>query len=253
MRSVLSLIAIALIATANTQIKESDESDFFQPNSYPYYNLGSVDPRQEMVTLSLVFPVRQTRPTIMEYSTSTSTLVCTKYVETPCSLRTSTIERPERPSRRPAWFIRRGRPSPVYPDMTEEREEDILLDEDVEQQFAIFPSAVQRVESTQLPRLPSREGRVADPQLVLMYGNRPQDIESGFRSGPFKPVSLPFNRRYVQSVASQNRQVFQNYWTVTRRATVTEITVSTSIPVCSKSGTIPQCAIEELNRKCSNQ
>ncbi|XP_057371284.1 uncharacterized protein LOC130692227 [Daphnia carinata] len=253
MRSVLSLIAIAVIATATKEIRESDESDFFQPNSYPYYNLGSVEPRQEMVTFSLVFPVRQTRPTIMEYMTSTSTIVCTKYVDTPCSLRTSIIERPERPSRRPAWFVRPGRPSPVYPEMKEqEREEDILMDEDMEHQFAIFPSAVQRVESTRLPRLPSREDRAADPQLVFMYGNRPQDIESGFRSGPFKPVSLPFNRRYVQAIASQNRQMFQNYWTVTRRATVMEVTVSTSIPVCSKAGPIPQCAIDELNRKCSN-
>ncbi|KAK4020579.1 Uncharacterized protein APZ42_018851 [Daphnia magna] len=253
MRSVLSLIAIAVIATATTEIRQSDEHDYFQPNSYPYHNLASVDPRQEMMTFSLIFPVRQTRPTIMEFTTSTSTIVCTKYVDTPCSLRTSTVERPERPSRRPAWFIRRGRPLPVYPEtMENERDADILMDEDMEQQFTIFPTAVQRVESTRLPRLPSRENRAADPQLVFMYGNRPQDIESGFRSGPYKPVSLPFTRRYVQSAAPHNRQFFQNYWTLTRRATVMEITVSTSTPVCSKAGNIPQCAIEELDRKCPN-
>lgn len=173
MRSVLSLIAIAVIATATTEIRQSDEHDYFQPNSYPYHNLASVDPRQEMMTFSLIFPVRQTRPTIMEFTTSTSTIVCTKYVDTPCSLRTSTVERPERPSRRPAWFIRRGRPLPVYPEtynvtltfgkqliyalytkyhiclicgrrMENERDADILMDEDMEQQFTIFPTAVQR-------------------------------------------------------------------------------------------------------------
>ena len=106
-----------------------------------------------------------------------------------------------------------------------------------------------RVESTRVPRFPVREARAADPQYLLMYRNKNQDIEPGLEAGPFKPVAMPMNRRYSRPVINFQRQFLQNYWSVTRRSTIVEVSVSTSTPVCSKIGTIPQCAMND-NFRC---
>nr|CAH0106238.1 unnamed protein product [Daphnia galeata] len=243
--------AIALTSTANDQELEG-------PEFYPYKNYFGPKQggfRQEMMTLSLIIPVRPTRQTIMEWTTSTSKLVCTKYTDAPCSLRTSVIEMStaERPPRRTA---RPGRPSTISTvardesaDIIVEEGKGIMIDEDFEGQFSIFPSIVQRVEPTRLPGFPIREARAADPQLMLMYRNRNQDIESGIESDPYKSIVMPINRRYSRPAINFQRQFLQNFWTVTSRSTIVELAVSTSTPVCSTTGPIPQCAINE-NFRC---
>lgn len=146
----------------------------------------------------------------------------------------------------------------------------MLLEDDNENQFPIFPSAVQgyyiilmkltfwvdqitmflyccRVEATQFP---SREGRAADPQLLVVasryYGNQQQqaeDIESGFRSDNF-------NRRIPSGNGQRQQQFLQSLMTVTRRTTILEMDVSTSTPICSTLGRLPQCPPEKPPRQC---
>lgn len=109
---------------------------------------------------------------------------------------------------------------------------------------------IYRVESTQLPTFSEREARAADPQYVLMYRNPNRDIEPGFQpSDLFKSMATPMNRRFSRPVLNLQRQFLQNYWSVTRRSTITEVTVSTSTPLCSTTGSIPQCAISD-NFRC---
>lgn len=113
-----------------------------------------------------------------------------------------------------------------------------------------------RVQPTQLSYTP-RDGRVADPDpqlLAVIYDTQPQDIESGFISGPFHPVIMPFSRRYQKpdwpvnhqrygdgSQQMQQRQFLQQLFTITRRSTVVEIDIFTLTPTCAESGRIPQC------------
>ncbi|XP_046650270.1 uncharacterized protein LOC124341279 [Daphnia pulicaria] len=250
MRLTLSLLILAVVSAATgIDQQEMEESDFYTADDFEPKEGGL---RQQMMTLSLIIPVRPTRQTIMEWTTSTSTLVCTKYTDTPCVVRTSVVERPERPSRRPA---RPGRPSAVSPSRKSpfaivDGGKGIMIDEDYADQFAILPSRIQRVESTQLPTFSEREARAADPQYVLMYRNPNRDIEPGFQPNDlFKSMATPMNRRFSRPVLNLQRQFLQNYWSVTRRSTITELTVSTSTPLCSTTGSIPQCAISD-NFRC---
>lgn len=113
-----------------------------------------------------------------------------------------------------------------------------------------------RVEPTNLQELPLREARVADPQMMLVYGSRPEDIESAFFDGPYSPVTMPFNRRYLKPALPTNRryvepagglqrQFLQQFFTVTRRSTVFELAISTVTPTCSEPGRIQQCPVEK--------
>ncbi|KAI9564673.1 hypothetical protein GHT06_008414 [Daphnia sinensis] len=236
-------------------------------------------------TVSQQFSI-PTRRTVVEVSTSTSTITCTKSVAVPCSVRQRPTRLPSRPMRPVALSpstistmavgeenrVPEGVKKPIesvnslkhtaLEVFLSEAEIHDLLDEAYsanEQQFLdVSPSVVQGVEPTNLQELPSREARVADPQLMLVYGSRPEDIESAFYDGPYNPVTLPFNRRYLKPVPPTNRrhvepaggglmqrQFLQQFFTVTRRSTIFELAISTVTPTCSEPGRIQQCPVEK--------
>lgn len=96
----------------------------------------------------------------------------------------------------------------------------------------------------------------------MYYGNRPEDIESAFDSGPYNPIAMPFNRRYVQPAlpmhrryvepaAGQQRQFLQQFFTVTRRSTVFELAFFTVTPTCSEPSRIYQCPVDK--KKTNNR
>ncbi|XP_057371193.1 uncharacterized protein LOC130692134 isoform X1 [Daphnia carinata] len=236
-------------------------------------------------TVSQQFTI-PTRRTVMEMTTSTSTITCTKSVAVPCSIRQRPSRLPSRPMRpvaqspsiistitvdedkkateqegvkKPIQSVQSIKHTALEVFLSEAEIHD-LLDEAFnanEQQFPnVSPSVVQEVEPTVLQELPSRGARVADPQLMLVYGRQPEDIESAFYDGPYNPVTLPFsrrylkpapptNRRYVEPAGGLQRQFLQQFFTVTRRSTVFELAISTVTPTCSEPGRIPQCPVEK--------
>ncbi|KAK4020577.1 hypothetical protein OUZ56_002542 [Daphnia magna] len=250
-------------------------------------------PSRETVTetktvVSTVLPpfTIPTRRTILELSTSTSTITCTKSVAVPCSVRQRPTQGPSRPMRpvtlspsiistmtdgegekvpeqegvkKPIQSVQSLKHTALEVFLSEAEIHD-LLDEAYnanEQQFLdVSPSVVQGVEPTNLQELPLREARVADPQMMLVYGSRPEDIESAFFDGPYSPVTMPFNRRYLKPALPTNRryvepagglqrQFLQQFFTVTRRSTVFELAISTVTPTCSEPGRIQQCPVEK--------
>lgn len=114
MRGKLSLLAIAVVVTtayvtAAAKDRASDAFSLFPYKNYPYYaeqikssNNNADAHRQQMLTMSFVFPAVNlpTRLTILETLTSTSTIVCTKSVSNQCSVRRRT-QRPWRFNRPP--------------------------------------------------------------------------------------------------------------------------------------------------------
>ncbi|XP_057371197.2 uncharacterized protein LOC130692138 [Daphnia carinata] len=127
----------------------------------------------------------------------------------------------------------------------------VLDGDNYDEQFPIFPSVVQRFETTALP---TREVRAADPQLFLVaskyYNPKARDGETGFRSDDYSSDATSFNKQYPQLNNAQRQVFLQNLWTVTRKTTVFEIAISTSTPACSTTGTIPQCPPENPLRRC---
>ncbi|XP_046452851.1 uncharacterized protein LOC124200625 [Daphnia pulex] len=257
MRGKFSLLAIAVVVTtayvtAAAKDRASDAFSLFPYKNYPYYaeqikpssNNNADAHRQQMLTMSFVFPAVNlpTRLTILETLTSTSTIVCTKSVSNQCSVRRRT-QRPWRFNRPPIALANQNYGPAKTDDLF-----NMLLEDDNENQFPIFPSAVQGVEATQFP---SREGRAADPQLLVVasryYGNQQQQaediIESGFRSDSF-------NRRIPSGNGQRQQQFLQSLMTVTRRTTILEMDVSTSTPICSTLGRLPQCPPEKPPRQC---
>ncbi|XP_046650183.1 uncharacterized protein LOC124341218 [Daphnia pulicaria] len=205
-------------------------------------------------------PARPTRPTRPAPATNTSTVETVGEEEAVHNSSASTSkkrpEEPEEPELVPS----------IQEIVGNEEVNDILVeaanDEDEDEQFpAISPSAIQRVQSTNMPK--PREGRVAnpeaDPQLLVVYaGNQPQDIESGFLSGSYDPVIAPFSRRYQKPYMAANkrygdggqqRQFLQQFFTITRKSTIFEIDIFTVTPTCSEPGRIPQCPSGKKSEK----
>ncbi|KAI9564055.1 hypothetical protein GHT06_007793 [Daphnia sinensis] len=131
-----------------------------------------------------------------------------------------------------------------------------VLEEADNEQFSILPSAVQRVEATQVS---NREARAADPQYVMMppfgYSFYPQEIQSGFYDSPY--VNGPFliapYGPYAQPVVG-NRVFFSNilnavlptFLKQTSTSTVTStaftISTSTSVATCRPPPAVARCA-----------
>ncbi len=114
-RGKLSLLAIAVVVAAAyvtaaaSKDRASDAFSLFPYKNYPYYteqikasNNNADAHRQQMLTMSFVFPAVNlpTRLTILETLTSTSTIICTKSVSNQCSVRRRT-QRPWRFNRPP--------------------------------------------------------------------------------------------------------------------------------------------------------
>ncbi|XP_059353529.1 uncharacterized protein LOC130692134 isoform X3 [Daphnia carinata] len=266
-------LAFSLFIVFVTYVIADKETQTNDNQNVHKYHSRDMESLRQLMTMSFILPSRETvtetkivvstvsqqftiptRRTVMEMTTSTSTITCTKSVAVPCSIR-------QRPSRLPSRPMRPVAQSPsIISTFLSEAEIHDLLDEAFnanEQQFPnVSPSVVQEVEPTVLQELPSRGARVADPQLMLVYGRQPEDIESAFYDGPYNPVTLPFsrrylkpapptNRRYVEPAGGLQRQFLQQFFTVTRRSTVFELAISTVTPTCSEPGRIPQCPVEK--------
>lgn len=101
---------------------------------------------------------------------------------------------------------------------------------------------LQRVEPTLEP---VREGRAADPQQVLLlspvYGYQPQ---SGIFNGNYRPVGMPYYHNYPPQIANDERLnlgLLTSLITSTKTTTVFSISIFTSTPACSTTGTFLQC------------
>lgn len=277
----LSVLLLVTYVIADKETQTNGSQNLFK------YFTGDMESLRQMMTMSFILPSRETvtetktvvstvlppftiptRRTILELSTSTSTITCTKSVAVPCSVRQRPTQGPSRPMRpvtlSPSIISTmtdgEGEKVPEQEGFLSEAEIHDLLDEAYnanEQQFLdVSPSVVQGVEPTNLQELPLREARVADPQMMLVYGSRPEDIESAFFDGPYSPVTMPFNRRYLKPALPTNRryvepagglqrQFLQQFFTVTRRSTVFELAISTVTPTCSEPGRIQQCPVEK--------
>ncbi|XP_059353528.1 uncharacterized protein LOC130692134 isoform X2 [Daphnia carinata] len=280
-------LAFSLFIVFVTYVIADKETQTNDNQNVHKYHSRDMESLRQLMTMSFILPSRETvtetkivvstvsqqftiptRRTVMEMTTSTSTITCTKSVAVPCSIR-------QRPSRLPSRPMRPVAQSPsiistitVDEDKKATEQEGFLSEAEIhdlldeafnanEQQFPnVSPSVVQEVEPTVLQELPSRGARVADPQLMLVYGRQPEDIESAFYDGPYNPVTLPFsrrylkpapptNRRYVEPAGGLQRQFLQQFFTVTRRSTVFELAISTVTPTCSEPGRIPQCPVEK--------
>ncbi|KAI9564672.1 hypothetical protein GHT06_008413 [Daphnia sinensis] len=248
----LQFLLMVIVAYVNGAAKQKvSEAISF----YPFKNYANSEPessadgvRQQMVTMSFVIPAVAfpTRLTVLETLTSTSTIYCTKSVNNRCNNR----RRTQRP-----WRSSRPSMAPNKNAGTGKSEEEMLRfmleGDNYEEQFPIFPTAVQRFETTALP---TREARAADPQLLLVaskyYNPKARDGETGFRSDEYDVDATPFNKQYTQLNNAQRQMFMPHLWTVTRKTTVFEIAISTSTPACSTTGTIPQCPPETPLRRC---
>lgn len=103
MRLQVSLLVVVIVVYVNAAAKEkvSEAISFYPFKNFPYYKAEpNVEGVQEMLTMSFVIPAMAfpTRLTILQTSTSTSTIVCTKHVTNRCINRRRT-QRPWRSSR----------------------------------------------------------------------------------------------------------------------------------------------------------